>query len=99
MPGQKLTPEIPNARSCTSVPTFIRELPPPVLVGLWDYLTLFSAKILEHSWYEGTQLSKNLFIFISEKLQVQRRCELLLYLKSTKRDCQTIFERFSRIQF
>ena len=29
MPGQKLTPEIPNAQACTSIPTFIRELPPP----------------------------------------------------------------------
>ena len=30
MPGQKSTPEIPNARARTSVPTFIREsLPPP----------------------------------------------------------------------
>ena len=27
MPGQKLTPEIPNARARTSVPTFIRKLP------------------------------------------------------------------------
>ena len=25
MPGQKLTPEIPNARARTSVPTFIRD--------------------------------------------------------------------------
>ena len=25
MPGQKLTPEIPNARVCLSVPIFIRE--------------------------------------------------------------------------
>ena len=29
MPGQKLTPEIPNARARASVPTFIRETPPP----------------------------------------------------------------------
>ena len=29
MPGQKLTPEIPNAQARTSVPTFIRESPPP----------------------------------------------------------------------
>ena len=29
MPGQKLTFEIPNARARTSVPTFIRESPPP----------------------------------------------------------------------
>ena len=28
MPGQKLTPEIPNVRAGTSVPTFIRESPP-----------------------------------------------------------------------
>ena len=28
MPGQKLTPEIPNAQARTSVPTFIRESPP-----------------------------------------------------------------------
>ena len=29
MPGQKLTSEIPNRRPRTSVPTFIRESPPP----------------------------------------------------------------------
>ena len=29
MPGQKLTPEIPNARARTSVPTVIRESLPP----------------------------------------------------------------------
>ena len=29
MPRQKLTPEVPNARARTSVPTFIRESPPP----------------------------------------------------------------------
>ena len=28
MPGQKLTPKIPNARARTSVPTFVRESPP-----------------------------------------------------------------------
>ena len=27
MPGQKLTPEIPDAQACTSVPTFIRSRP------------------------------------------------------------------------
>ena len=32
MPGQKLTPEIPNAWARTSVPTFIRESPPLVSV-------------------------------------------------------------------
>ena len=36
MPGQKLTPKIPNARARTSVPTFIRESshppPPPDIV-------------------------------------------------------------------
>ena len=30
MPGQKLTPKIPNAQDRTSVPTFIRESPPPL---------------------------------------------------------------------
>ena len=29
MPGQKLTPEIPNGRARTSVSAFIRESPPP----------------------------------------------------------------------
>ena len=29
MPGQKWTTEIPNARTRTSVPTFIRGHPPP----------------------------------------------------------------------
>ena len=29
MSRQKLTPEIPNAQARTSVPTFIREFPPP----------------------------------------------------------------------
>ena len=29
MPGQKLTPKIPNAQARTSVPTFIRKSPPP----------------------------------------------------------------------
>ena len=37
MPGQKLTPEIPNVRARTSLPTFIRESPPPphlIMVGV-----------------------------------------------------------------
>ena len=33
MPGQKLTPEILNAQARTSVPTFIRESPPPPRLG------------------------------------------------------------------
>ena len=44
MPEQKLTPAKPNARARTSVPTFIRECPPPgveiwYLLGIKMWLT------------------------------------------------------------
>ena len=46
MPGQKLTPEIPNARARTSVPTYIRD--PLSLI----YLLFFTNKFLKNTHLE-----------------------------------------------
>ena len=45
MPGQKLTPKIPNARVRTSVPTFIRELPPPPVADVDVMTDLYTCHI------------------------------------------------------
>ena len=49
MPGQKLIPEMNNALAHTSVPTFIRESPPPPELGSYNqFLTLETQIIKEY---------------------------------------------------
>ena len=64
MPGQKLTPEIPNAQARTSVPTFIRESPlcrlAVVPVGGAETERSFSFLCQIHSWLRTTTTEERL---------------------------------------